>query len=377
MSNNIIYGSTLSSEKVSKFIKHCYKINQKNINNNKPKTPTCIWGTHGIGKTDLVKQIAKELDIDFKYIALAQFEEMGDLLGMPDRKEGITIFNPPSWVPKDGHGILLIDDFNRADERILRGCMQLLQNYETAAWTLPEGWDIVLTANPTHGEYSVTDLDPAMLTRMRHISMKFNVQDWAKWAIDKGIHDICVNFVLTYPEIITNGKRTTPRSLVQFFDSIEPFMNDLTDSKISELIKALGLSTLDAETVATFFIFLNEDMSKIVSPEEIINNFNKCEKQIKEVSIDDKGVKRSDLISVMLTRLEIYLEQNIDSITLRNSENIISLISNIDMPKDLKFNFVRICSKLSTKNQIFKNIITNKSVIKEFSSQRQKELETC
>ena len=63
---------------------------------------------------------------------------MGDLLGMPDieiidgKKQ--TVFEAPSWVPKEeGPGILLIDDVNRADDRILRGIMQLLQNYELAS----------------------------------------------------------------------------------------------------------------------------------------------------------------------------------------------------------------------------------------------------
>jgi hypothetical protein len=46
-------------------------------------TPVCIWGTHGLGKTDMVKDYANKRNWDFRYIAPAQFEEMGDLHGMP------------------------------------------------------------------------------------------------------------------------------------------------------------------------------------------------------------------------------------------------------------------------------------------------------
>ena len=56
-----------------------------------------------------------------------------------------TIFIPPKWVPREpGPGILVIDDLNRADDRILRGMMQLLQNFELfASWRLPPKWQIV------------------------------------------------------------------------------------------------------------------------------------------------------------------------------------------------------------------------------------------
>ena len=112
------------------------------------KSPLCIWGTHGIGKTEIVKGFAKKNNMKFEYIAPAQFEEMGDLHGIPEVIEtnGVksTKFISPNWVPKEeGPGILLLDDLNRADDRILRGCMQLIQNYELVSWKLPKGWQIV------------------------------------------------------------------------------------------------------------------------------------------------------------------------------------------------------------------------------------------
>ena len=117
---------------------------------------------------------------------------MGDLHGMPEKYDPTpednrsgdeeTIF-PPHWVPKeDGPGLLLLDDFNRADDRILRGIMQLLQNFELTSWKLPPKWQIVATANPEGGDYSVTPLDDAMLTRMIHATLDFDPKSWAIWA---------------------------------------------------------------------------------------------------------------------------------------------------------------------------------------------------
>jgi len=134
----VTHGSKVDSTKVRELILHL----MNGLTSGKNTTPLCIWGTHGIGKTQLVESIAKETNSAFVQIAPAQFEEMGDLIGMPhitEKKDGaVSHFAPPDWVPVDeGPGILLIDDVNRADDRILRGIMQLLQNYELISWKLP------------------------------------------------------------------------------------------------------------------------------------------------------------------------------------------------------------------------------------------------
>ena len=231
--NYLFYGTKTTASEVSAFLEHALTTNERAEAAGRRKTPVCIWGKHGIGKTQLVEAIAKAKKYKFAYIAPAQFEEMGDLVGMPRiTAEGKTEFSAPDWVPQEeGPGILLIDDVNRADDRILRGIMQLLQNNELISWRLPKGWQIVLTANPDGGDYSVTPMDDAMLTRMMHITMEFDVKEWARWAEKAGVDERGINFVLTYPEVVT-GERTTPRTLVQFFESI---------SSIKDLEKEIGL----------------------------------------------------------------------------------------------------------------------------------------
>ena len=54
------------------------------------------------------------------------------------------------WVPKEEKpGIILFDDGNRASPRILKGMMQLIQDYRTISWSIPDGWTILFfTGNP-------------------------------------------------------------------------------------------------------------------------------------------------------------------------------------------------------------------------------------
>ena len=117
-------GNTKAIEEILDFIF------TSNINSpEKTPTPLCLWGTHGLGKTEMIKDYAKNKGWGFEYIAPAQFEEMGDFHGLPYVEGERMLYKKPNWVPDNSkkQGILLLDDFNRADIRIIKGLMQLIQ----------------------------------------------------------------------------------------------------------------------------------------------------------------------------------------------------------------------------------------------------------
>lgn len=357
----IYYGSKTSASEVSLFLKHSIIMNDQAEKMGRKKTPICIWGKHGIGKTELVESLAQEYNFKFVYLAPAQFEEMGDLVGMPRiSSEGKTVFSAPEWVPtEEGPGILLIDDVNRADDRILRGIMQLLQNYELVSWKLPKGWHIILTANPDGGDYSVTPMDDAMITRMMHITMEFDVKEWAKWAEKNGIDQRGINFVLTYPEVIT-GERTTPRTLVQFFESISKIEN--LNENIT-LIQILADSCLDKSTATAFISFINNNLSKLISPEEIIEakNFNAQVLQpIKQIV--NKEMLRVDVIATLCTRLVNYMIINNIKAEKEHLNNIKEFIKIDFIPNDIRLSMAQ--DLIGSGNSNLKSILSDPEISK-------------
>jgi len=337
--NYIYYGAKCNTAELETFIRHTLMTNEQIEVKNGRKTPICIWGEHGIGKTQTVELYAEKNGYKFAYIAPAQFEEMGDLLGMPkisasDTMPERTHFVTPDWVPREeGPGILLIDDVNRADDRILRGIMQLLQNYELISWKLPAKWHIILTANPDGGDYSVTPMDFAMLTRMMHITLTFDVKRWALWAEGQGIDQRGISFVLTYPEVVT-GERTTPRTLVQFFENI---CNIKDLKKDLGLVKMLADASLDTTTVTSFMSFINHDLAKLIAPEEITDTKD----FVKEVYERVKGVveqqtKRVDILSVICTRLVNYLNVSKQKFSKHQIDNVKAFLNMDFLPNDMR-----------------------------------------
>ncbi len=307
-------GPPLTAGELWRFLQQHTANNLRLEGQGKPVTPLCIWGEHGIGKTRLVEQFAREQGMKFSYLAPAQFEEMGDLAGLPELEGGKMVFKPAAWVPREeGPGILLIDDFNRADERILRGLMQLLQGYGLAGWQLPPRWQIVLTANPDRGDYSVTPLDEAMLTRMLHVELRFCMEDWLSWAEREGLDARALRFMRLYAFYLPDGGqeerggqpagttahqshsnlpkgaalslpkgaalslpgagkqtglpkgRTTARSLTQFFRAIEALEDWQAEL---DQIAIYAQAALEAETADAFLAFVRQRAWEWPSPED-------------------------------------------------------------------------------------------------------------
>ena len=338
----IEFGKKGNSREIKVILSHIFERNNELNAEDKRGTAVCIWGTHGLGKTQIVRDYALEKKWKFSYIAPAQFEEMGDLHGMPivvdpDKRitgDEYTVYSPPDWVPKEeGPGILLLDDINRADDRILRGCMQLLQNFELTSWKLPPKWQIVATANPEGGDYSVTPMDGAMLTRMLHATLKFDPKIWAEWAYAANVDERGIAFVLTYPELV-NSDRTTPRSLTQFFEQITS-IDDLKGNL--QLVEALALSSLDEVTVSSFIAFVNDELTQLIDPEEILDakDFKTIEKRIKDISVDDSGAKRVDRLATMCSRLYLKLISNDYKQGKNHSKNLIKFLMFETIPNDL------------------------------------------
>ena len=238
--------------------------------------------------------------------------------------------------------------------------MQLLQNFELLSWKLPPKWQIVATANPDDGDYSVTPMDDAMLTRMLHTTLKFDARAWAAWAHSAGVDKRGIDFVLTYPESVT-GKRTTPRSLVQFFDQIQ----DIADLKEElDLVIALSKSALDETTVISFISFINDDLSMLIDPVDILEaeKFADVKKKMETIAVGKNGEKRIDRIATICTRLYLHLKNDAYKPEKNHKENLVEFMLLDAIPNDLKMSLFMDLNKESKED--VKQMLKDKKLAK-------------
>jgi MoxR-like ATPase len=339
----IQYGPSVSSKELIETIDHVFMANDRLTARGKQPRPVTIWGRQGIGKTEIVRDFCRTKGWDFSYCAPAQFEEMGDFHGIPvvvpadDHHGPNTTYAPPTWVPRrPGPGILLFDDVNRADDRILRGIMQLLQRSEMFSWRLPERWHVVCTANPEHSGYSVTPMDDAMITRMVHLWLEFDPRSWAMWAAEAGVDQRFIDFVLQYPELV-QGQRTTPRTLVDFSNLV----SDLGDlAAAGEMVSRLGHTSVDEQTVSAFISFVFDELPSLISPEEVLTAADPSDvfRRISAITHDHQGSFRADRMSVMLTRLQLALFHGYVPLQSVRKKNLLDFLMG-EVPADMRLSF--------------------------------------
>lgn len=100
---------------------------------------TMIWRSPGIGKSSIVAQIAQERDIDFVDVRLSQLAPT-DLRGLPVAEDGISKWYPPEFLPRDGKGILFLDEINMAPPAMQGVAQQLILDRRVGSYKVPEGW---------------------------------------------------------------------------------------------------------------------------------------------------------------------------------------------------------------------------------------------
>ena len=334
----------------------------------------------GVGKTSIVKSLATTpIDWNGKHydgfkvidIPLAQIEEMGDVLGYPVEEikmidkdgnnkwikavdclikdfldkgyttdgEQRTIYAPPSWVPKEEcPGVLLFDDGNRASQRIMKGLMQLVQDYRTISWSIPKGWTIVFTGNPDNRFNQVTSMDTAQLSRMKFITLMPDAVEWSVWAENNGIDKRLISFILRYPEMMIGAERTNPRSLAEFGRTLKRFPSLDGDNYKKCLIEAYA--SLDNTTVETMMVFFQRSAELVIEPKDILEDYEKNAKnQLHKLM--SKGEPRIDIVNVINDRLYAYLVSDNYKFDEKHVANIQAWILDENLPKDTAYAFVR------------------------------------
>jgi hypothetical protein len=210
---------------------------------------------------------------------------------------------PPEWIAdKAGGGILLLDDWNRADIRFIQACMELVDRQEYISWKLPKDWHIILTANPDNGSYMVNAIDVAQKTRFVSVEYKFDVDRWAEWAEQNGIDSRCINFLLMHPEVV--NENVNPRSITTFFNAISsiPKFEDQLG-----LIQKIGEGSVGVEVASLFTQFIANKLDKLITPKKMLleSTTGAIINELRDI-IYDAGSYRADLASLMVSRLTNY-----------------------------------------------------------------------
>ena len=380
---------SLNVNELKDFLKHIIDNNRYLQENSKPMVSTEVIGDSGIGKTSAIVQLADELGLNFVKLNLAQIEEIGDLVGFPIRqfqmnegkktewvdensvedyrKKGFEStglnrmsYCPPEWISgKSNGGILLLDDWNRADMRFIQAVMELIDRQQYISWKLPKDWHIILTANPDNGDYLVNSIDNAQKTRFISVNLKFDLKCWGKWAEQNKLDGRCINFLLMHPELVT--KEINSRSVSMFFNSISSIK---TFEEQLPLIQMIGEGSVGSEFSTLFTMFINNKLDKMISPENILTQDEHYVMNTLKGLVGKDKAYRADIAATLGTRLANYLEfyakdSKIEKDTI---DRVSKIVTEKVFATDICYNMIK--SIYNSNPAKFKLMMLNKELVK-------------
>ncbi|MHC1681794.1 MAG: AAA family ATPase [Clostridiaceae bacterium] len=271
-----------------------------------------IIGESGIGKTALVKEIAKRNK--FSYIVIdGNMLKEGEIGGLPTIEEYESYENGVKVLKKrtvyaihsklqeiekisasdsEKEVLLFIDEINRCEHSVQQELMNIILNREINGYKLPNNVYVVSAMNPSNkysnyedSDYQVIDMDPAQENRFVWLEMESDIKSWISWAINSGINNNVVEFLSTFPNFlhtpnIRESVKATPRSwervsktLNVYFENMEYYSN----KTLFNVIKGnVGVS------IAQEFInFLEDNSNPLIKVERLLEN-DFLDEEIKE-----------------------------------------------------------------------------------------------
>lgn len=271
-----------------------------------------IWGKPGIGKSQLVRQVALELGLDFIDLRLSQIDST-DLRGIPYAvpNEGLCKWLPPEFLPfehlqkfKDTKGIVLLDEFNRARPDVLQSAFQLILDRSVGINKLLDTWFIVAARNlGMEDRTDVMEMDSALRNRFIHFTVEVNLIDWIEWAECHQIHSDVINFINGKPNLLFQAPSSdeenvfvTPRSWEKFSDilinnpNISPF----------EITESIGMNIING-AAPHFIKYLESRLT--IPPAEILDKYQTSKSKLRSLGRDQLYSLNIEISAYIVTEL--------------------------------------------------------------------------
>lgn len=305
-------------------------------------------GDHGIGKSQVVRQIAKKLGLEVLDLRLALMSD-GDFIGLPEfvdvpfadaKKEAdyqaeliqalkgiegraaseaitraiasqygrvnVTRFAPPAWlikVQREPH-VLFLDEANRAMPEVMQASFQLVLERNLNGHYVHPDTRIIAAVN-MGSKYRVAAFDPALKDRFAIVKLEPSIDDWLTWAKESGkIHSIIRAFIATNPEHLEHVGDLDPNEIYPSrrswehaslaLSNIDAFTGKMSEGKFSR-VAAIVQAICGPNAMHAFVTYLESSL-KSVTVLDILNDWNNIKDRIHPEEVDALNAINSRIV---------------------------------------------------------------------------------
>lgn len=176
------------------------------------KQPVMKLGAPGVGKSSIVRQVAKKLNVEFRDLRTTLLDPV-DLRGLPKTENGKTVWCPPDFLPTEGEGILCLEELPQALPMVQNALFELVLDRRIGNYALPDGWMVMATGNRVEDRAGAGRTNTALNNRFLHVDLEISVDDWLEWALENNIAQEVRAFIRFRPALLFQFDPTTnPRA---------------------------------------------------------------------------------------------------------------------------------------------------------------------
>jgi len=172
----------------------------------------CVFliGASGVGKSEIVKQVADELGVGFCVLDMILQDEVV-MHGIPDLNQDWLEWKPSKEIPFEGNdafpenGILFLDEFNCARRGLQTLGYQLALERRIGSHRLKKGWYPVFAGNRVQDQGEIFDVPGPLKNRVLKVDFTVNLQDWLQYAISHDVSDEIIGYIMWSAQGIEEG----------------------------------------------------------------------------------------------------------------------------------------------------------------------------
>jgi hypothetical protein len=280
----------------------------------KAKRPVFLWGPPGIGKSEVVADIATELGGYVIDLRMAQMEPT-DIRGIPyfNKDNGKMDWAPPVDLPDEEFAsqypivVLFLDEMNSAPPAVQAAGYQLILNRRVGKYYLPDNVVIVAAGNRESDKGVTYRMPMPLANRFIHIEMRADFASWQVWAVNAGIHTDVVGYLsfakqdlYDFDSKSASRAFATPRSWTFVSELLEDEDNVDSDTLFNLISGAVG------EGLAVKFMAHRKVSSKMPNPSDILSG------KVKDLNVKEISAMYS-LTTSMCYELRDAVENKVDS----------------------------------------------------------------
>lgn len=160
-----------------------------------------IWGPPGVGKSAVVRDVAEAHRLLLVDVRLSQLAPT-DLRGLPVPDGDRARWLPPEFLPRDGAGILLLDEINLAPPTVQGIAQQLVLDRCVGAYRLPPGWFVWAAGNRREDRSAAYEMPAPLANRFLHLTVEPDLEAFLRYATRRGLPALITSFLAFRPSLL-------------------------------------------------------------------------------------------------------------------------------------------------------------------------------